>query len=68
MKMDKEDLQTGADDTPLQLVTCEFGGERFGIDILNVEEIMRVVPITKLPGSARGIDVPLYLVEPGGRN
>ncbi|HEX8941025.1 MAG TPA: chemotaxis protein CheW [Candidatus Limnocylindrales bacterium] len=33
----------------LQVVVCELGGERYGLDISRVYEIIRVQPITAVP-------------------
>ena len=49
--MNTEDILTETNDTLLQLVTFAVGSEKFGIDILHVEEIMKMVQITRLPGS-----------------
>lgn len=35
----------------LQLVTFEVGPEQFGVDILSVQEINRMMPITRVPQS-----------------
>jgi purine-binding chemotaxis protein CheW len=35
----------------LQLVSFEVGGEEFGLDIVRVQEIIRVHPITRVPDS-----------------
>ncbi len=40
----------------LQLATFTIGKEKFGIDILRVEEIMKMVPITQLPGSPLAVE------------
>ena len=49
--MDTEGIPADTNDTLLQLVTFAVGSEKFGIDILHVEEIMKMVQITRLPGS-----------------
>ena len=36
---------------PLQLVSFRLGGEEFGLDILRVQEIIRVRPLTRVPNS-----------------
>lgn len=38
-----------AGSSPLQLVSFVIGGEEFGIDILRVQEIIRPVPVTRVP-------------------
>lgn len=35
----------------LQLVSFEVGGEEFGLDIVRVQEIIRMQPITRVPNS-----------------
>jgi len=35
----------------LQLVSFKIGNEEFGIDILKVQEIIKMVPVTKVPNS-----------------
>ncbi len=35
----------------LQLVTFSVGGEQFGVDILKVQEIIRMIEITRVPSS-----------------
>ncbi len=34
-----------------QLVICELGGQRYGLDIGRVREIIRLTPITSVPGA-----------------
>ena len=34
-----------------QLVICELGGERYGLDIGRVREIIRLAPITSIPSA-----------------
>lgn len=42
----------GADDSSLiQLVTFKIADEEFGVDILKVQEIIRMMPITKVPNA-----------------
>ncbi len=42
----------GSDDSSLiQLVTFKIGEEEFGVDILKVQEIIRMMPITKVPNA-----------------
>lgn len=40
----------------LQLVTFELGDEEYGIDILQVQEIMRMMAITRVPQSPPGVE------------
>jgi purine-binding chemotaxis protein CheW len=42
--------------TDLQLVTFNIGDEEFGVDILNVQEINRMVEVTKVPGSPEFVE------------
>lgn len=35
----------------LQLVSFTIGREEFGVDIVNVQEIIRMISVTKIPGS-----------------
>lgn len=39
------------DSSLIQLVTFKVGEEEFGVDILKVQEIIRMMPITKVPNS-----------------
>lgn len=42
----------GSDDSSLiQLVTFKIADEEFGVDILKVQEIIRMMPITKVPNA-----------------
>ncbi len=43
-----DDAET-AGESFLQLVTCRIGGEEYAVDILSVQEIIRMVEITKVP-------------------
>lgn len=43
-------------DDILQLVTFNLGEEEFGVDILNVKEIIRMMEITKVPKSPEFVD------------
>jgi purine-binding chemotaxis protein CheW len=40
----------------LQLVTFTIGNEKYGIDILRVQEIMKMVPITGFPDSPEAVE------------
>ena len=41
--------QQAHDDDLIQLVTFHIGDEEFGVDILAVQEIIRLMPITMVP-------------------
>jgi purine-binding chemotaxis protein CheW len=43
-------------DEILQLVSFNIGNEEFGIDILKVEEIIRIISITKIPNAPEFIE------------
>lgn len=43
-------------DEILQLVSFKIGNEEFGIDILKVEEIIRIISITKIPNAPEFIE------------
>lgn len=45
----KQELATQAETDELQLVSFNIGTEEFGVDILKVQEINRMVEITKVP-------------------
>ncbi len=48
--LEKKDKQyAGKSDERLQLVSFKIGSEEFGVDILKVQEINRMVEITKVP-------------------
>ncbi|MEK7775215.1 MAG: chemotaxis protein CheW [Candidatus Zixiibacteriota bacterium] len=44
-----DDKRSGMSDDLLQLVSFNIGSEEFGVDILKVQEINRMVEITKVP-------------------
>ncbi len=44
-----EEIHGGTADELLQLVSFNIGSEEFGVDILKVQEINRMVEITKVP-------------------
>ena len=46
-----EALMTNQENELLQLVTFGIGEEEFGIDILKVQEIIRIMDITKVPNA-----------------
>jgi purine-binding chemotaxis protein CheW len=43
-------------DEALQLVTFRLGNEEFGIDITKVQEINRMIDITKIPNAPRHVE------------
>ena len=45
----KQEQSNGIDTDELQLVSFNIGSEEFGVDILKVQEINRMVDITKVP-------------------
>lgn len=50
--MDSTAIHDGnADNTLIQLVTFKIAEEEFGVDILRVQEIIRMMPITKVPNA-----------------
>ncbi len=49
--MDKENKTAGNSSELLQLVSFKIGNEEFGVDILNVQEINKMIQVTKLPNS-----------------
>lgn len=44
-------FQSSGEGHLIQLVTFKLGEEEFGVDILKVQEIIRMMPITKVPNS-----------------
>jgi purine-binding chemotaxis protein CheW len=46
----------GKSDELLQLVSFKIGGEEFGVDILKVQEINRMLEVTKVPNAPEHID------------
>lgn len=46
-----EDLMGYEDSELIQLVTFKLAGEEFAINILNVQEIIRILPITRVPNA-----------------
>jgi purine-binding chemotaxis protein CheW len=55
MEIQKEKAATGADDL-LQLVSFNIGGEEFGVDILQVQEINRMLDVTRVPNAPEYVD------------
>ena len=48
--------QGSASDGLIQLVSFHVGGEEFGLEILRVQEIIRIQPLTRVPNSAAFVD------------
>ena len=48
--------QTTASDELLQLVSFKIGGEEFGVDILKVQEINRMLEVTRVPNSPSHVE------------
>ena len=48
---DAINLHATDDSNLIQLVTFKIGEEEFGVDILKVQEIIRLMPITKVPNA-----------------
>lgn len=44
------------DSNLIQLVTFKLGPEEFGVDILKVQEIIRMMPITKVPNAPQFVE------------
>jgi purine-binding chemotaxis protein CheW len=51
-----EETQGAASDVVLQLVSFKIGGEEFGVDILQVQEINRMLDVTRVPNAPEYID------------
>jgi len=54
--VEKKTESTGGVDDLLQLVSFKIGSEEFGVDILKVREIIRMVAITKVPQAPSYVD------------
>ena len=50
-----------------QLVIFAIGNEEFGVDISQVREIVRLIPITYLPKAPEFVEGVVNLRGPGGR-
>ena len=46
-----------AENTQIQLVTFQLGGEIYGVDIMDVKEIVKIVPVRPIPNA------PYYVEE-----
>jgi purine-binding chemotaxis protein CheW len=53
--MSENKTQTGSDEL-LQLVSFRIGGEEFGVDILKVQEINRMMEVTRVPNAPEYVD------------
>ena len=49
--MSQTHLHSSDDSSLIQLVTFKIADEEFGVDILKVQEIIRMMPITKVPNA-----------------
>ena len=56
MNIRNEDSQHDAGEELLQLVSFHVGDEEFGLDILRVQEIIRIQPLTRVPNLPDYID------------
>lgn len=55
--MESTTVRQASEDTNLiQLVTFKLGEEEFGVDILKVQEIIRMMPITKVPNAPEFVE------------
>jgi len=54
--MSKENSGKNESGELLQLVSFKIGNEEFGVDILKVQEINKMVPITKVPNSPEFVE------------
>src|SRR5512140_873748 len=53
---DNTKVQTESVDSLLQLVSFSIGEEEFGVDILKVQEINRMVEVTRVPNAPEYVD------------
>lgn len=54
--MEEMYMQGRGKDELLQLVTFRIGNEEYGVDILHVQEIIRMIDITRMPSTPEHID------------
>ena len=54
--MESENVHHTEDGNLIQLVTFKLGEEEFGVDILKVQEIIRMLPITKVPNAPEFVE------------
>jgi len=56
--MEQQSMSIGASSKggQLQLVSFELGGEEFAVDILSVQEINRMMPLTRVPQSPGDVE------------
>ncbi len=52
----KGGTRTASSDELLQLVSFKIGGEEFGVDILKVQEINRMLEVTRVPNAPEFVD------------
>jgi purine-binding chemotaxis protein CheW len=50
------DKHAATSDELLQLVSFNIGGEEFGVDILQVQEIIRMLEVTRVPNAPEYVD------------
>ncbi len=55
-RQQKEKQYVHGSDRLRQLVLFNIGSQEFGVDIMNVQEISRMVEITKVPGAPRYVE------------
>lgn len=55
-KVTKKDEQGAASDELLQLVSFKIGEEEFGVDILKVQEINRMIEVTRVPNAPEYVE------------
>jgi purine-binding chemotaxis protein CheW len=53
---DQQNINTGAGSELLQLVSFKIGEEEFGVDILKVQEINRMLEVTAVPNAPAYVD------------
>ena len=54
--MESDNARSSDDTNLIQLVTFKLGEEEFGVDILKVQEIIRMLPITKVPNAPEFVE------------
>lgn len=56
MEQQSMTIGTSGNGGKLQLVSFELGGEEFAVDILSVQEINRMMPLTRVPQSPADVE------------
>ncbi len=56
MKATPKDAKTGPQAALLQLVSFHLGGEEYGLEILRVQEIIRMMNLTRVPNSPEFVE------------